>query len=92
MTLELLSGDEENIKEQAESWVREMFSARSGDDVPRFSIGKDVVRDRLASGIVSIPGVKRIRWAAPLGDVSIPVDGLAVLAELDIQTVWIDEA
>jgi phage-related baseplate assembly protein len=48
-------------------------------DIPRFSIGKDVVRDRLASGLDSINGVKRIVWSSPAADVEIPSDGLAEL-------------
>lgn len=90
--LELLSGDAEAIRAQAESWVRAMFS--SGDDpgIPRFSISKDVVRDRLASGIVGLPGVKRIRWESPAADVTIPTGGLAVLSSLELETVWVTEA
>ena len=86
--LELLSGDADSVKAEAESWVRSMFSYGDDPDIPRFSIGKDVVRDRLASGIVSISGVKRIR---PAEDVEIPAGGLAVLEALDLQTVWVAE-
>lgn len=89
--LELLSGDADAVKTEAESWVRSMFSYGDDPDIPRFSIGKDVVRDRLASGLVSIAGVKRIRWESPAGDVEIPADGLAVLEALDLQTVWVAE-
>lgn len=90
--LELLSGDADAIRVEAESWVRAMFS--SGDDpgIPRFSIGNDVVRDRLASGLVSIAGVKRIRWESPAADVEIPAGGLAVLAELSLSTAWVEQA
>lgn len=89
--LELLSGDADSVKAEAESWVRSMFSYGDDPDIPRFSIGKDVVRDRLASGIVSISGVKRIRWESPAEDVEIPAGGLAVLEALDLQTVWVAE-
>ena len=68
-----------------------MFSYGDDPDIPRFSIGKDVVRDRLASGLVSIAGVKRIRWESPTEDVEIPAGGLAVLEALDLQTVWVAE-
>ena len=89
-TLELVSGDSDTIKAEAENWIRDMFSP--GDaTIPRFSIGKDVVRDRLASGMVSIAGVKRIRWESPEQDVEIPVGGLAVLGDLSVSTVWVDE-
>ena len=70
-----------------------MFSFDSEDDgIPRFSLGKDVVRDRLASGIINISNVKRIRWESPSGDVVIAPDALPVLAELDLQIDWVDQA
>ena len=90
--LELLSGDADAIRAEAESWVRAMFSSGDDPDIPRFSIGKDVVRDRLASGLVSIAGVKRIRWESPAADVEIPAGGLAVLAELSLSTAWVEQA
>lgn len=90
--LELLSGDADTIRAQAESWIKAMFTYGEDADIPRFSIGRDVVRDRLASGIVSISGVKRIRWESPQEDVEIPADGLAVLAELSLSTVWVEQA
>ena len=89
--LELLSGDADAIRAEAESWVRSMFSYGDDPAIPRFSIGRDVVRDRLASGLVSIAGVKRIRWESPAGDVEIPAGGLAVLEALDLQTIWAEE-
>ena len=89
--LELLSGDADAVKTEAESWVRSMFSYGDDPAIPRFSIGNDVVRDRLASGLVSIAGVKRIRWESPAEDVTIPAGGLAVLEELNLQTVWVAE-
>lgn len=90
--LELLSGDADAIRAEAENWVRAMFSPGDDPDIPRFSIGKDVVRDRLASGPVSIAGVKRIRWESPAADVEIPAGGLAVLAELSLSTAWVKQA
>ena len=92
MTLELISGDADAIRVQAENWVRSMFSYDADTDVPRFSIGKDVVRDRLATGIVGILGVKRIIWESPAADVPVPADGLAVLESLEIRHVWVNEA
>ncbi len=89
--LELLSGDADAIRAEAESWVCSMFSYGDEPAIPRFSIGRDVVRDRLASGLVSIAGVKRIRWESPAGDVEIPAGGLAVLVALDLQTIWAEE-
>ena len=90
--LELISGDAESTQAEAENWVRAMFSSGDDPDIPRFSIGKDVVRDRLASGIVGLSGVKRIRWESPAADVTIPAGGLAVLSSLELETVWVAES
>lgn len=90
--LELLSGDADAIRAEAENWVRSMFSSGDSPAIPRFSIGNDVVRDRLASGIVALSGVKRIRWESPETDVTIPAGGLAVLSSLELETVWVTEA
>lgn len=90
--LELISGDAESTQAEAENWVRAMFSSGDDPDIPRFSIGKDVVRDRLASGIVGLSGVKRIHWESPAADVTIPAGGLAVLSSLELETVWVTEA
>ena len=90
--LELLSGDADAIRAEAENWIRTMFSSGDSPAIPRFSIGKDVVRDRLASGIVGLSGVKRIRWESPAADVEIPAGGLAVLAELSLSTAWVEQA
>lgn len=90
-TLELLSGDEGSIRREAENWVRAMFSPVEQEGVPRFAIGKDVVRDRLAAGIVDIPGVKRIVWESPAADVEVPVDGLAILNSLEAGVLWVEQ-
>lgn len=90
--MELLTGDEEQILAEAENWIRSMFNYDARIDIPRFTIGKDVVLDRLAYGIINIPGVKRLKWKKPLEDVSIPVDGLARLQDLQVSATWVDEA
>ena len=91
-TLELLTGDEEAIRLTAENWARAMFSYNDSLDIPRFSIGKDVIRDRLASGIIGLPGVKRIIWESPDEDIAIPADGLARLEDVNFTIAWADEA
>lgn len=91
-TLELLTGDAATILLAAENWTRSMFTYSESANVPRFSIGKDVIRDRLAAGIVELPGVKRIVWESPENDIPIPPDGLAMLEELSLTTAWVDEA
>ena len=90
-TLELLSGDEAAIVAEAENRVRAMFTP-GNVDIPRFSIGKDVVRDRLAAGIVGINGVKRIVWDSPAADIAIAADALAVLEALELSVAWVQEA
>lgn len=89
--LELLTGDAETSVAQAEAWIKAMFSYGDNPQIPRFSIGKDVIRDRLASGIVAISGVKRIRWASPSTDIPIPPDSLAVLGDLEITSEWVEQ-
>ena len=91
-TIEILSGDETAILHAAENWCRAMFQYGSDPNIPRFSIGRDVIRDRLAAGIVEIAGVKRIVWESPDADITVPVDGLARLEELRLATKWVDEA
>lgn len=89
--LELISGDADAIRAEAENWVRSMFSYGDDPTIPRFSIGKDVVRDRLASGLIGISGVKRIRWESPAEDVEIPAGSLAILDSLELTTLWAAE-
>ncbi|WP_299392390.1 baseplate J/gp47 family protein [uncultured Desulfovibrio sp.] len=89
--LEILSGDADAVKAEAENWVRAMFSYGDDPAIPRFTIGKDVVRDRLASGLIGISGVKRIRWESPTEDVEIPAGSLAILDSLDLTTLWATE-
>lgn len=91
--LEILSGDESDIRLQAENAIRTMFSSSGDDDgLPRFSLGKDVVRDRLASGIINIPNLKRIRWESPADDIVIAPDALPVLASLNLAVEWVEQA
>jgi uncharacterized phage protein gp47/JayE len=93
LLLELLSGDEAASKLAAENHIRAVFSG-SNPGIEGLAIGQDVIRDRLAAGIITMPGVKRIIWGADLadGDIAIPVDGLAMLRSLDVQSTWVSEA
>lgn len=90
--LELLAGDEAAIRLQAENFIRAVFSG-SDASIPGISIGEDVVRDRLASGIITIPGVKRIVWGGDVegGDIAIQADSLAILTDLVITSEWVTE-
>ena len=93
MVLELLSGDEAATKLAAENYVRDVFSG-TNPSVVGLSIGQDVIRDKLASGIITLSGVKRIRWGGDLaaGDIEIAFDGLAILESIDVQSEWVTEA
>ena len=58
-----------------------------------FGIGHDVIRDRLAAGIITLTGVKRIVWGGSLasGDVTVAADGLAVLKSVAVTAKWVSE-
>lgn len=87
-TLELLSGDAEALKTQARAWMTSLFAGGSGDGSAAFGVGADVIRDRLAQGVISLPGVKRIVWVLPAGDITIAQDELATLESIDVKTTW----
>lgn len=88
--VELLSGDAEATRALATSWIKALFSGEP--QVPAFGIGKDVIRDRMASGIITLSGVKRIVWATPLADITIADGELAVLGQLTVSIVWVEAA
>ena len=90
MTLELLTGNPDVLRADAELFIKRVFSG--ADSVPALNIGDDVIRDRLASGIVNLSGVKRIVWSSSSGDVNIGPGELAVLGTLTVRTQWVDEA
>ena len=89
--IEVLSGDTKKILLDAENAVRKMFSSTEADELPRFSLGKDVIRDRLAAGFINHPFVKKIRWNSPTGDITIAPDQLPVLASLNLSIDWVTE-
>lgn len=95
LELELYSGDEAALRLSAEIFIRAMFSgdaSRTAGHIP-FGIGHDVVRERLAAGVITLMGVKRINWGGSLasGDVLVPADGLAVLNSASVTTKWVSE-
>jgi uncharacterized phage protein gp47/JayE len=93
ITLQLLSGDAESLKSQTENFIRDVFSGFN-PLVRGIGIGEDVIRDRLASGIINLPGVKKIVWSGTLagGDLVIGADALALLDSLHIETEWVKES
>lgn len=90
-TLELLSGDEDTLKTQARAWMTSLFAGGAGDGSAAFGVGVDVIRDRLAQGVISLPGVKRIIWTSPSADITIEPDELATLASLEVKTAWAED-
>ena len=95
LELELYSGDEAALRLSAETFIRAMFSgdaSRTGGHIP-FGIGHDVVRERLAAGVITLMGVKRINWGGSLasGDVLVPADGLAILNSTSVTAKWVSE-
>ena len=90
-TLELLSGDAESLRTQARAWLTSLFAGGAGDGSAAFGVGVDVIRDRLAQGIISLSGVKRIVWTSPEADIVIAPDKLATLESLTVETVWAED-
>jgi hypothetical protein len=92
LTLVLLHGDEAETKTLAETFIRDIFSG-ANPLVPGIGIGQDVIRDRLASGIINLPGVKKILWGGSMkrGNLTIAADALALLESLEINTEWTDQ-
>ena len=92
LVLELLSGDEAAHILAAENYIQAVFSG-SNPTVEGLGIGSDVIRERLAAGFITRPGLKRIRWGGDLaaGDITVPADGLAVLQSLAVKAVWVTE-
>lgn len=92
--LELLTGDADATRALAESWIKALFGANADGNlaIPAFGIGKDVIRDRMASGIITLPGVKRIVWTTPTADITIAAGQLATLGRLAVRTAWAEEA
>lgn len=90
-TLELLSGDADALKMQARAWLASLFAGGAGDGSAAFGVGADVIRDRLAQGVIGLPGVKRIVWVSPTEDIVIAPDELATLERLEVKTVWAED-
>ena len=68
-----------------------LFAGGAGDGSAAFGVGVDVIRDRLAQGVISLPGVKRIIWTSPSADIAIEPDELATLASLEVKTDWAED-
>lgn len=78
--IELMFGALSEITAAAENQVRQYFKT--------LTIGGDVIKDRMATGIININGVKKINWASPTTDVDTPSGGIAVLNSLNVTAVY----
>lgn len=88
--LELLTGDPNALVLAAKNFLQAYFGG-TDPDLKGIDIGEDVIRDRLASGLISLPGLKRIRWNCPSEDVEVPANGLAMLENLTVNYDWVTE-
>jgi uncharacterized phage protein gp47/JayE len=86
--LELVGSDPLAAKAAAEAWIASLFAGAGQDAF--FGIGVDVIRDRITSGLITLPGVKRVLWTSPENDLVIPYDGLAALNSLSVATTWVE--
>ena len=91
--MEILAGDPAATVLAAENSIRAAFSG-SNPAIAGLMVGQDVIRDRLAVGVITLSGVKRVAWSGDLadGDVVVPSDGLAVLESLSVTYSWVGEA
>ena len=88
--LELLTGDPDALVLAAKNFLQAYFGG-TDPDLKGIDIGEDVIRDRLASGLISLPGLKRICWTAPSEDIEVPANGLAMLEDLNVTYEWVTE-
>ena len=61
-------------------------------EITPLAIGQDVPRDLLTATVMSIPALKSVDWLAPLADLIVPKDGMALLASLEFTTLAEEEA
>ena len=90
--LELISGDPDVTMATVENRVRALFAAvTTVDGISPLDIGADVTLDRLRWAMM-LPNVKRINMIAPVADVAVAGDGLAVIDTLTLTWTWAAEA
>ncbi len=88
--LELLAGDAPTILAEAENRCRALFAPLPiVSAIDSLGVGGDLTRDRLISTL-GISNVKRVN--TNFIDVSVPMDGLAVLVDIQLTHVWAVEA
>ena len=91
--IEVVAGDPDAIKAQAENRLRALFAETSPlADVTALQIGQDLTLDLLTHTVKAVPGVKRVTWASPAQDVlPVPADGVACLESLSLSAVMAEE-
>lgn len=92
--IEVVAGDPDAIKAQAENRLRALFAETSPlADVAALQIGQDLTCDLLTHTVMAIDGVKRVTWLAPAEDVlAVPADGVARLESLTLRVAMAEEA
>lgn len=92
-TVEMVSGDPEQIRATVERRLRALFAETSPlNDVKALQIGQDVTVDLLTHTVMAVAGVKRVSWLAPLDDVAVSAAGVARLESLNLETIMASEA
>lgn len=86
--LELIAGVPADIIAEAESRVRALFSTGVVAGIDNLKVGQDATLDRLKWACM-LRGVKRIN--SGFSDVVVPDDGMAVLNNLVITSIWAAE-
>jgi len=77
--LELVDGNGVVAKASAENFVRDYFKA--------IKIGEDIIRDRIASNIINIQGVKQIVWSDDISEnIEVLANEIARLRNITITT------
>lgn len=90
--LELVFGTPEVILAEAGKRIDAMFMDPSPiPDVAPVEIAQDLTMDLLRYVIMAVPGIKKINFTSPEGDLAVPEDGLAVLGTVNLDYKWADE-
>lgn len=91
--LVLVAGTPEIIKATVENRIIALFTDPAIlSDVSPLEIGEDLTMDRLTHVIMAVPGIKKINFASPGGDIQTVDDGLVILESLTLTHAWAGEA
>ncbi len=75
-----------SVLAEAENNTRALFAGENS-----FKIGEDVTKDRLTATVMAVDGVKKVNWARPGADVTVPANGLAILESLALTSIEAEE-